>query len=69
MDGELRYWMRLVIVAGVAFIGVVDLLLLARYGPRGTISVILRELNRDFPILPYLIAFGMGAFLYHITYK
>jgi preprotein translocase subunit SecG len=68
-DGELRYWVRAFIVAVVAAIAVIDLILLQRYGPNGTISVIVREAARDFPILPYLVAFGMGALLYHITFK
>jgi hypothetical protein len=66
---DLQYWLRLFIVGCVVALAVVDLLLLKRYGPNGTISVIVRDGAKEFPILPYLIAFGMGAFLYHITFK
>ena len=66
---ETEFWIRLSIVVFIVAIGAIDLLLLFRYGPDATISVVLRKLAANFPILPYLIAFGMGAFLYHITYK
>lgn len=66
---ESEFWVRFVIILGVSLIAAFDLLLLFRYGPDATISVVLRKLSANFPILPYLIAFGMGAFLYHIIYK
>jgi len=68
MTNEVQHWVRVGIVIIVAVIAAFDLLLLYRYGPDGTISVTLRQWGRDFPILPYLIAFGMGAFVYHIAY-
>lgn len=66
---ETEFWVRLAVVGGVCLVAAIDLLLLFRYGPDATISVVLRKLSANFPILPYLIAFGMGAFLYHIIYK
>jgi len=64
MSNELRHWVRVTVIGIVIFIAAVDLLLLARYGARGTISYALRGWSEEFPILPYLIAF---AFVYHIA--
>lgn len=66
---EQAFWVKTFIVASIAIVGSVDLVLLAKYGPSGTISVVIRDWGNDFPLLPYLIAFGMGAFLYHVAYR
>jgi len=66
---DIQFWVKAAIVFAIAMIGAFDLALLARYGPSGTISVVIRQWGESFPMLPYIIAFGAGAFVYHITYR
>lgn len=66
--GEPLFWAKVAAIGIAAISATLDLLLLLRYGPQGTISYLLQELSGSFPILPYLIAFGMGALLYHILH-
>lgn len=66
---DLSFWVKAAVIAIIVAICTLDLTLLAKYGPNGTISVIVRQWGQDFPLLPYMIAFGMGAFLYHIAYR
>jgi len=63
----ITFVVKVLVLADIALIGVIDLALLVRYGPEGTISYALHGWSKDFPILPYLISFGMGAFVYHIA--
>lgn len=66
---DISFVVKALLIAVIVVIMAIDLALLARYGPSGTISVVVRRWGEDFPLLPYLIAFGMGAFLYHIAYR
>jgi hypothetical protein len=65
-DPETSYWVKTAIVIAIALIGAFDLMLLFRYGRKATISCVIAESCKNFPMLPYILAFGMGAFLYHL---
>jgi hypothetical protein len=59
-------YIRVAFFAVVAALAAVDLYLLGRYGQEATISNLLREWGEHWGLLPYLVAFGMGCFFYHL---
>lgn len=59
-------YLRWACFALVAAVALVDLYLLGRYGPDGTISNLLRQWGDRWGMLPYIIAFGMGALFFHL---
>lgn len=54
------------IVTAMFAVFTADLFLLIAWGPKYTISWVVRDWSRDFPMLPFIIAFCMGALMYHL---
>lgn len=54
-----------VIVLGLLLIAAYDLWALHHHGPGGTISAYIRRAGTQWPLLPPLVAFAMGALYGH----
>ena len=68
MNDDTRFWVVVFVLSTVGQSGLLDLLLLVWHGPDATISAVVREWCQGVPALPYVLAFGAGAFVYHVAY-
>lgn len=60
------FWVRIVFLSLAFAMAAVDLYLLLAFGPRATISELLRDIGERWGMFTYIVAFGMGNLFYHL---
>lgn len=59
-----QLWLAVVVVSVLMVAFVFDFAALARGDPRSTVSAILGQWSRDFPVLPFFVGMLMGHFFW-----